>query len=665
MTHAKPQTASRYPTSIDSRRYTIVKRLTGGGMSDVYVARDLKFSGRKVAIKMLKNAQVDNPELRKRLRQEIAVCAALESEHVVQVSDYGVTSAGHPYCVMEYLEGQTLGQLLATERPLSPERAIRIATQVCVGLQVAHRGVILKPNRSRKRVHVVHRDLKPDNIFLVPHPVWGEMVKILDFGIAKLYWEQWTNSNATSYGFKGSLRYAAPEQWAGSDRLDGRTDLYSLGVVLYEMLSGTNPFGIDKTRDTSLQSWLEAHTRAEPIPLNRQPGCESLAPELVAAVMRCLAKEPADRFANADDLRSALEPFMPQATIPPTSAAPPERSPTSSALNLPVPPHLLGRKPQASASAIASNTSRVPVVDVFQPTTTRGSSDPTLTLNTTPITQTAAATSSLRLWGALGTAAIAAIAGATWLWANPRAYNRATALADAGNYAEAIEVASAIPRWQRTREEAIALTPQWHYEQALVVARSGEYQAALGWVERFPTPEARDLVSELARMMDVEAAMGDRDYDRVVVSSSVIPAASPLFAAARTRMCEAVSASLAASVRSQLTTTMSGELAGPAFDSYQLQGCGTEAVQLQANIVSLENRQPENLKLIAVVMAGLVWESLPSTVQTDWQHKSMQIAFQAEGADIAVTTVPDLALVPQISTSLNDVLHAVDIQLPS
>ncbi|MEO1134895.1 MAG: serine/threonine-protein kinase, partial [Cyanobacteria bacterium J06639_1] len=490
-----------------------------------------------------------------------AVCAALESEHVVQVSDYGVTSAGHPYCVMEFLEGQTLGQLLAKERPLSPERAIRIATQVCVGLQVAHRGVILKPNRSRKRVHVVHRDLKPDNIFLVPHPVWGEMVKILDFGIAKLYWEQWTNSNATSYGFKGSLRYAAPEQWAGSDRLDGRTDLYSLGVVLYEMLSGTNPFGIDKARDTSLQSWLEAHTRAEPIPLNRQPGCEHLAPDLVAAVMRCLAKSPEDRFASADDLRAALEPYMPQATVPPTGVAAPKRLPArSSSLNLPVPPHLLSHPPQTARPLTASVPPSVPVVDVFHETsTTRGSSDPTITLSPFPTEKPVEEKGSPWLWGALGTAAIAALAGGAWLWGNPRALNEATALADAGNYAEAIEVASAIPSWQRTHENAMALVPQWHYDQALTLANAGDYQTALGWVERFPTPEARELVGDLARMMDVEAAMGDRQFDRVVVSSSNIPAASPLFSAARSRMCQAVSANLSESVRAQLTTSMSGE----------------------------------------------------------------------------------------------------------
>ncbi|MEO0854782.1 MAG: hypothetical protein AAFY15_14950, partial [Cyanobacteria bacterium J06648_11] len=311
-------------------------------------------------------------------------------------------------------------------------------------------------------------------------------------------------------------------------------------------------------------------------------------------------------------------------------------------------------------------SSSIPVVDVFHHTsTTRGSSDPTLTLNVDPATPSAEPESSPWLWGVLGTAAIAAIAGASWLWANPRALNRAKAFAQEGNYPAAVEVATSIPRWQRTHQEAIALVPQWHYDKALSLARSGDYQTALGWVERFPTQDARDLVGHLARMMDVEAAMADRHYDRVVVSSSAIPAASPLFSAAQTRMCQAVSENLAASVRAQLTTTTSGELAGPSFDSYQLQGCGTGDVQLQANIVSLDNRQPENLKLIAVVMAGLMWESLPSTVQTDWQHKSMHIAFQAEGADVAVTTVPDLALVPQISNSLDDVLHAVEIRLPS
>ncbi|MEM9156793.1 MAG: serine/threonine-protein kinase [Cyanobacteria bacterium P01_F01_bin.33] len=671
MVTAKPQGDNRYATLIDSQRYTIVKRLTGGGMSDVYVARDLKFSGRQVAIKMLKHSLVDNPELQKRLKQEIAVCAALENEHVVQVSDYGVTAAGHPYCVMEFLEGETLGTLLGSEGRLAPERAIQIATQVCVGLQAAHRGVILKPNRSRKRVRIVHRDLKPDNIFLVPHPVWGEMVKILDFGIAKLYWEQLTDSKATSYGFKGSLRYASPEQWAGSDRIDSRADLYSLGVVLYEMLSGTNPFGIDKARHTSLQAWLEAHTRSEPIPLDRQSGCDRLDPELIATIMRCLAKTPDERFASADELRAELVAYLPQSTHPPANSTSTQSPSTrTGSLDLPVPPHLLSQIPAVETGTASSDvTSDL----ISHASTSRTSSRANFSMPSMAFAASDVPTSpptsfpksSKVLWSLGVGTAVAAVTAATWLWGNTSVLRRATALAENNDYAAAIEVARTIPTWQRSHVAAQALLPTWHYEHALALAQSDDFQTAIGWVERYPSTEARGLVSDLTRLMVVEGALNNQQYDQVVVSANAIAPESPLYAKAQSRLCRAVAAQLAASVGAQISTSVTGSASRPSFDSYHLQGCGTNRLQLQTDIVTLNNRQPANLKLIAISMAGLMWETLPANLKTDWQQRTMEIEFRDDDRIVAIATLPNLALVPQVSVNLDGVLRTIDIQTPS
>ena len=152
--------------SVDRQRYRIERRLGGGGMGDVFLATDTLLD-QPVALKILSD-RLSTGELRRRFEQEVAVCAALRSAHIVQVSDYGVSADGYPFYVMEYLQGQTLGQLLEQAGPLPMERAIGIMAQLCVGLRLAHDGVSLRQSNGSvsKKVKVVHRDLKPDNIFL-------------------------------------------------------------------------------------------------------------------------------------------------------------------------------------------------------------------------------------------------------------------------------------------------------------------------------------------------------------------------------------------------------------------------------------------------------------------------------------------------------------------
>ncbi|MBN3923357.1 serine/threonine protein kinase [Nostoc sp. NMS4] len=294
----------------DNQRYRLDNRLGGGGMGEVFLATDTRV-GQQVALKLLKDTLVASLEMRKRFEREVAVCAALQSDHIVKISDCGVTPEGFPFYVMEYLRGQTLGQLLLREKRLSVERTVKIMVQVCQGLQLAHHGVTLQRDggKTTEHIQVVHRDLKPDNIFLVPTNL-GEWVKVLDFGIAKIRSESSENSNITNITstFIGTFRYAPPEQIQSDKNLDARGDIYSLGIILYEMLSAADPFGISiKGSNISEASWVLAHAYEPAKPLRSQPGCEHLPVQLEAVVMKCLQKNPANRFATVKELNQALQ----------------------------------------------------------------------------------------------------------------------------------------------------------------------------------------------------------------------------------------------------------------------------------------------------------------------------------------------------------------------
>ena len=290
----------------DNQRYRLDKSLGGGGMGEVFLATDTRV-GKEVALKLLKDKWLASGEMRKRFEREIAICAALQSDHIIEISDCGVSSEGFPFYVMEYLRGQTLRYLMAREKQLSPERTVKIMAQVCLGLQLAHQGVIMQRdgNNNRDRIKVIHRDLKPDNIFLLPTE-FGEYVKILDFGIAKINHESSELTNLTKT-FIGTFRYSSPEQIQNDKNIDARADIYSLGIILYEMLSAVDPFGLSiDGNKVSETSWLNAHGYRSPVPLKSQPGCEQLSSELEAIVLKCLQKKPSNRFASVEELRQAM-----------------------------------------------------------------------------------------------------------------------------------------------------------------------------------------------------------------------------------------------------------------------------------------------------------------------------------------------------------------------
>jgi eukaryotic-like serine/threonine-protein kinase len=292
----------------EQQRYRLEQSVGNGAIGDVYLTTDMRL-GRRVAIKILKGALAKSKEVVARFEREISVLAALESEHIVQVLDYGITPEGHPFYVMEYLKGQTLSQLMRRSQRLSVELTVKIAVQICEGLRVAHDGVTIwkAGMTASETVKVIHRDLKPANIFMVPTAV-GALVKVLDFGIAKkLYATDQPEQTNLTQAFLGTYHYAAPEQLRNARNLDERADIYSLGLILYEMLCGTDAYGISNNNQPNKEmSWAMAHGSSEPMPLRQQPGCERLPASLETAIMRCLQKAAADRFTSVAELSRAL-----------------------------------------------------------------------------------------------------------------------------------------------------------------------------------------------------------------------------------------------------------------------------------------------------------------------------------------------------------------------
>ena len=344
----------------DNQRYRIDKRLGGGGMGDVFLATDTRI-GQQVALKLLKDTLVESTEMRQRFEREITISAALPSEHIVNVSDCGVTPEGYPFYIMEYLRGESLGDLLRRERQIGLDRTVKIVTQICSGLLPAHQGITLPSGEHIKEV--VHRDLKPDNIFLLSTDL-GDRVKIVDFGIAKLRNERSEHLTLTNT-FLGTLRYSSPEQMMGDKNLDGRADIYSLGVMMYEMLCGADPFGFSREpRHVSEASWIVAHTQEQPKSLRSNAGCEQLPVELDELVLRCLAKDPQQRFRSVTELSQSLQAIFAGApdrtrvqTRPDVSGVPPVSPPL---VNAPVEPAETIRRPTQKPQSIDPLPAMVP-----------------------------------------------------------------------------------------------------------------------------------------------------------------------------------------------------------------------------------------------------------------------------------------------------------------
>lgn len=268
-----------------SGRYRLLELLGEGGMGAVYEAEDLKL-GHPVAVKLLGAQHASSTSACQRFLREVATTARLQSPHVVKIFDAGSTTDGVPYFVMELLSGLTLRELLEEHGKLPISRAVNLAISLGLALEQAH------------AQGVIHRDLKPGNLFLETLSDGTDFVRLLDFGVAKLSDLDATGITATGATL-GTASYMPPEQARGSHELDCRADVYALGAILYEMCSGHKPHPGDSYNAVIF------HILNQPvIPLSTLRPESS--PELTAIVARALATDPEDRFCSASAFASAL-----------------------------------------------------------------------------------------------------------------------------------------------------------------------------------------------------------------------------------------------------------------------------------------------------------------------------------------------------------------------
>jgi serine/threonine-protein kinase len=284
-------------------RYRIESVLGEGGMGLVYRARHAVLQ-KPLAIKVLRPEVSRDAEVLSRFQQEAQSASAIGNQHIIDISDFGTLPDGSTYFVMEFLDGRSLTGAIETSpeqggAPMDPARVVHIAKQLCDALGAAH-------ERS-----IVHRDMKPDNVFLIKRGGDIDFVKVLDFGIAKV---GGSSSKLTKAGqVFGTPHYMSPEQCAGS-AVDQRTDIYALGVILYEMACGRVPFDAD-----NLMGILTKHMYEQPIPPHELPPPVKVPPGLESIILKCLAKSTDARYQTMIELRedlTALEQGMtPRAVI--------------------------------------------------------------------------------------------------------------------------------------------------------------------------------------------------------------------------------------------------------------------------------------------------------------------------------------------------------------
>lgn len=283
-TEAPAETSDALIGQVLDGRYRVESRIGEGGMGVVYLATHVTL-GRKLALKVLRSDMARDVAVVQRFMQEARSASSIGHPNIVDIHDFGRLPDGSVFFAMEYLEGESLSALIGRQGPFALGDAIRTIEPIASALGAAH------------ALGIVHRDLKPDNIFLARRADGQPTIKVLDFGVAKV---GGAASKMTRTGVVfGTPHYMSPEQ-AGGQSVDARTDVYALGVIMYEMMTGQVPFDADTFMGILTRHMFEAPPR--PSPAGMGGACAPLEP----VVLKCLAKRPEDRFQSMDELLEAL-----------------------------------------------------------------------------------------------------------------------------------------------------------------------------------------------------------------------------------------------------------------------------------------------------------------------------------------------------------------------
>src|SRR3954471_18259944 len=275
-------------------KYQILRRIGAGGMATVYEAKHLAFNEIR-ALKVVSSRLAEDDAFLKRFRSEAVVTRKLQHPNAVRVDDFDTTEDGRPYIVMEYVEGMDLRHAIEKDGPFSIARTLNIGTQVANALAAAH------------KLGITHRDIKPDNILLIKNPDGSDQVKVLDFGIAKIRdtSDMGTGYTTTKTGVVvGTPQYMSPEQAMGKsgEAIDGRSDLYSLGCALYEMLTAQLPF-----ESETPVGLLIHHIQTTPIPPHQRAPQQHIPYALSMVLMKAMEKEKDHRYQSAEEMIEALD----------------------------------------------------------------------------------------------------------------------------------------------------------------------------------------------------------------------------------------------------------------------------------------------------------------------------------------------------------------------
>ena len=284
---ARP-TEERFVGAVLHGKYRLDSYLSSGGMGTVFRATHVML-GKPVAVKLINPELVTSPDMVRRFQREARAATSLNHPSIVAVYDMGQTDDGTLYIAMELVEGKSLKDVIKEAGALPPSRVLPIMRHVASALELAHKN------------HIIHRDLKPQNVMLTTGADGRELAKLLDFGIAKTFDDQATQLTQAGFAL-GTPQYMSPEQAMGKE-VDARSDIYSLGVMLYEMLTGNLPF-----TDPSAPAILLKHMTEAPQPPSQRRPDLAIPPHYEAVVMRCLEKDPTKRFQSAVEFVAALEP---------------------------------------------------------------------------------------------------------------------------------------------------------------------------------------------------------------------------------------------------------------------------------------------------------------------------------------------------------------------